>query len=474
MTGSGTELDPYVVWDVDDLQAISSGSSGNIKYFILGGDIDASETVEWNEGAGFVPLSVSYIDFDGKGYAVSDLFINRPSTNYVGLGGSLSYSNIRNLNIIDADITGQRNTGVMVGFAYQTSFTDCHVSGYVTGRGTVTVDAAAHGGFAGYVWGGDISYCTAAVSVSSSQSVYSTAGVGGFVGKYLAASIHHCCATGNVSRVNGGRHVGGFAGITSALLYCCFATGDVSAPDTWGGVGGFCGGCSTGGDFSDCYSRGAVFGNSGTVGDRPTGGFVGQAYTAPIKNCYSTGAVVTTSTPTGGLVGAALYPEYCISSYWDIQTSGRSWSACGVGKTTLQMKAQSTFTGWDFIDIWRIGPERNDGYPCFLWYDYAIVLMGYIWVEGTNFAYLDCERQKRLQEGTLTGVTDKTPSFISVDGNYQYYVDSTGAVRRIEGTLTGLEGKLPSQISINTAQGGTKYCYIDADGKERCFEGTAV
>jgi hypothetical protein len=97
---------------------------------------------------------------------------------------------------------------------------------------------------------------------------------------------------------------------------------------------------------------------------------------------------------------------------------------------------------------------------------------GFIWIEGTNFAYTDSVVKKRLREGVLTGITGKTPGYISVDGDYFVYVDSTGAVRRIQGTLTSLTGKIAGQSSINLAQGGTKYCYIDGSGNERCFEGT--
>jgi hypothetical protein len=27
------------------------------------------------------------------------------------------------------------------------------------------------------------------------------------------------------------------------------------------------------------------------------------------------------------------------------------------------MKTQGTFTGWDFVNIWKIDPNANDGYP---------------------------------------------------------------------------------------------------------------
>jgi len=101
---------------------------------------------------------------------------------------------------------------------------------------------------------------------------------------------------------------------------------------------------------------------------------------------------------------------------------------------------------------------------------------GYIWVEGTKFAYVGADCSKRLKEGTLEGATGKIASQPWIEGTKQRYIDSSGNERYIEGTLTGLTGKLPSQISINTKAPmlGTHYCYIDDNGAERCFEGTAA
>ena len=52
--------------------------------------------------------------------------------------------------------------------------------------------------------------------------------------------------------------------------------------------------------------------------------------------------------------------DFSYSCFWNIETSGWSTSAGGVGKTTAQMKTKSTFTdvGWDFVDAWIM-----DGYP---------------------------------------------------------------------------------------------------------------
>ena len=45
MTGSGTAEDPYIIEDVDDLQAMENDPTA---YYELGGDIDASPTQGWN------------------------------------------------------------------------------------------------------------------------------------------------------------------------------------------------------------------------------------------------------------------------------------------------------------------------------------------------------------------------------------------------------------------------------------------
>jgi len=58
--------------------------------------------------------------------------------------------------------------------------------------------------------------------------------------------------------------------------------------------------------------------------------------------------------------------------FWDVNTSGRTTSAGGIGKTTIEMKTKSTFTsaGWDFVDetangtndYWRMCVDGID-YP---------------------------------------------------------------------------------------------------------------
>jgi len=111
--------------------------------------------------------------------------------------------------------------------------------------------------------------------------------------------------------------------------------------------------------ITNCYSTGDVNGAGDYVG-----GLVGQNgyydeyyqkyYPGDIYKCYSVGDVVGDSN-VGGLVGGNIAGEIG-ASFWDVNTSGRSTSAGGIGKTTAEMKTKSTFTdaGWDFVDIWYI------------------------------------------------------------------------------------------------------------------------
>lgn len=91
---------------------------------------------------------------------------------------------------------------------------------------------------------------------------------------------------------------------------------------------------------------------------------------------------------------------------------------------------------------------------------------GYIWVEGTNLAYLDDFRDKRVCEGGLDAGTG-VAGYLWVEGDYLHYIDASGNERYLLGQLTGLVGKVPGQLSINIASLGIKLCYIDSSGKER-------
>ncbi len=94
--------------DLDQLQLmfLNLGAS-----YSLANDIDATETSNWNAGNGFAPIGISSPftgTFNGNGFTISNLFINLPTTNDVGLFGYSLGATIENVGLVNANVTGTK------------------------------------------------------------------------------------------------------------------------------------------------------------------------------------------------------------------------------------------------------------------------------------------------------------------------------------------------------------------------------
>lgn len=317
----------------------------------------------------------------------------------ISIGGLVGYSNYSNISDCASD--GSVNStdyqcGGLVGEIYGGNITNCHSSGYVTGIGSV-------GGLAGYVYddaiisnstsdaevtatdtycGGLIGnfgyYCTA-TNCHSTGRVVGNDQTGGLIGQAGGGSIlNRSYATGNVtgnddvggligynnsqnltncyssmSSVAGASRVGGLLGNNNyGTTARCFSASDVNSSGDDGG--GFVG-INSSGTITDCFATGSVKSSGNFIG-----GFMGEATQyAATNNCYSAG-LVNAAHNSGGFAGYnAGTSNDC---FWDKQTSGKSISACGTGKTTSEMKQQITFDPpWNFTLIWGI--KENITYP---------------------------------------------------------------------------------------------------------------
>jgi len=183
-----------------DLQGINGGLAGK---YVLGSNIDASATSGWNGVNGFAPIGTSSSPFtgvfDGLGHTISNLKINRPTTDDIGLFGMTNGTSIQNIGMLNVDIKGKSFTGGLVGFNNTgSSITNSYATGSVSGADSV-------GGLVGRDYGSTItnSYATA--------SVGGTTYVGGLVGySNNGSSITNSYATGNVSGIS--NSVGGLVG----------------------------------------------------------------------------------------------------------------------------------------------------------------------------------------------------------------------------------------------------------------------
>jgi len=319
MTGSGTPGDPYLIYDVDDLQDISLDTSA---YYELANDIDASATSGWNGGLGFAPIEGFTGSLNGSGYSITGLFVNRSGGNFGltgGLFGSITGATIQNLLLYDANITittsgtsAPCNVGILVGYMVGGTISRVYVNGTVTAVITDTSTPRANGD------------------------------CGGLVGQAInTLAISECASDASV-----------------------YSYGyDVGVANAGGLVGVYQNGAGTG--IINSYASGLVWASCAAFAS--AGGLVGTHVTSGvIDNCYSIGSVTSTASP-GGLVGVGDIST--TDSFWDTQTSGQATSAGGTGKTTSQMKTLSTFTGtgWDFDDIWGMDLIMNGGYPYLLW-----------------------------------------------------------------------------------------------------------
>jgi hypothetical protein len=114
-----------VVESFDDLQKINTESGALNEKYIMYKDIDLSSTQIGGANAGvgdvgFTPIGVDSANgfrgiFNGNGFTISNMYINRPTTNYVGLFGYNYSGKIANLSIINSTISGATYVGGLVG-----------------------------------------------------------------------------------------------------------------------------------------------------------------------------------------------------------------------------------------------------------------------------------------------------------------------------------------------------------------------
>jgi hypothetical protein len=349
--GDGSSGTPFQINKLADLVYLSGNSGDWGFYFIQTADIDASSTSLLNAGAGFLPIGNDpgffAGSYDGQNHTISNLFINRPGTDNVGLFG---YANgaIKNLGLLNVLITGQNNVGALGGTL--PSSDNCYATGNVSGISFV-------GGLGGLI--GISSNCHASCDVSGTDYI------GGFGGSNLGF-VTQCYSTGTVS---GSNFVGGCVGYNNnAMIMSCYSTGSVTG--TGNSVGGLVG-FNINGSVLNSFATGSV------AGDSYVGGLVGgNDAGSSVQFCYSKGHVMGNS-DKGGLVGWVEFGGLIEYSFWDNQTSGQSTSAGGTGKTTAEMKRvgiyldPGLYTPWDFSlagNNWAYNGTDNDGYP-FLRYE---------------------------------------------------------------------------------------------------------
>ena len=364
-----------VITTAEDLAKIGKGYPLNGSYIQMS-DIDLSG---YRDGGGWVPIGDDTNrftgKFDGNGFKIRNLYINRSGTNYQGLFGRTNGATLTNIPLENVDVTGKSYTGGLVGRAdNSTEISNSYATGEVTGNSST-------GGLVGYAYS-STPLSTRITNSYATGSVTGTSYTGGLVGQAYRSTITNSYATGEVTGKE--NYTGGLVGSANeSTITNSYATGEVTGEGNY--TGGLVGWVDSSTIIEDSYATSSVKG----TGKYYTGGLVGRANSSTITNSYATGSVtgkdytgglvgaahnstkitnsyatgsVTGSDDTGGLVGYAVSsPTNITNSYWNTETTGQSTSAGGEGKTTDEMKKKDTYIDWDFDEVWKI--DEGKSYP---------------------------------------------------------------------------------------------------------------
>jgi len=243
--GAGTEAEPYVITNVELLQEMNYVLGA---HYVLGNDIDASDTRNWNAGAGFKPVGFggSFFTglFDGKGHVITGLYIDRGSDYGVGLFGQVGPSGkIQNVGIVENYINGRMAVGALAGHS-EGVITNC----YATGTAAAQADV---GGLVGYT-NKIITRCYSSGSVIAGGRSGGFTAIGGLIGLTRGPDsvISNCYSEAEVRSTSAQYQTGGFIGTNKDTVYNCYSTGSVSAA-SGSRSRGFC--SLNQGSISSCY-----------------------------------------------------------------------------------------------------------------------------------------------------------------------------------------------------------------------------
>ncbi len=298
-TGVGSASNPFIIGTAAELSAMAGCSS--IATYQLGSDIDMTG-VSWSPmfSSGFGGV------LNGAGHAIKNL----SSVNSAGGGlfAKLVGGTVKNLRILDADIKGVQDTGIVASKASYATISGVSVTGEV--EGTNTDDTV----------------------------VFYTAGLVGATSG-LPVTIKNSGFNGTVK----GKHVGGILG--------------------WNTI------TNNGLTLANVYVRGEIFpvptANQSWPNAVPGLLAVGNATTSS----YSYSSAVRAATSTVDFSDRLTGTSGSSTNGFHETFTGLPAMTNSTAKTSAELKDISTYTGWDISagydssKIWGLCELANDGYP---------------------------------------------------------------------------------------------------------------
>ncbi len=295
-TGVFTTQTTVTITNCTGLQNMKNNLTGN---YILGNDIDCSDTKNWNGGAGFIPIGWDTSNrfngtFNGHQYVIKDFYQNR--------------SNIYNVSLF--------------GLCYE---------------------------------GADISNFSMVNYTIYTRNSAAGSNYGAAVATHFLGIMDHVGTIGYLGATSNARYESGLVGYLGGNVSTSFSTGYIN--NNYQGTGGLIGATwdnSASAYLKNSFTLAKVSGPSGYVG-----GAIGRlADTA--QYTYAASEIPTPSANIDGFIGDLLTGYSVSNNYYDSDVSGDSSGNGATAETTSQMKTQSTFSGWDFTNTWFMD---SDWYP---------------------------------------------------------------------------------------------------------------
>ena len=345
--GNGSSSSPYQISTLSHLLWISEESSRWDKHYIQTTDIDASNTSYLDNNQGFAPIGNSTTrftgSFDGQGFSIENLFINRPNNNEIGLFGNVNYGIIKNIQLWDSNITGDTRVGAIAGALTNSSgqFSGNNVyDGFVLGN-------TSSGGLIG--------------RLGSNSHIHTSSYIGTVTGYYSSQNFSGSGTPQNIGGIVGKMQAG-------SVLRKSFFDGHVFGINYVGGIAGF----NFGSEISNSYSKGTITAEHQFVGgisgnsnydNNDTGRvhtFTSSVITS-LDNSSSVGPVVGGQSTSSGMTYQGA------DNFWnsDLTNLTSAGGSIDFPKTTQQLKTKTTFIdeGWDFTNTWIISGNLNNGFP---------------------------------------------------------------------------------------------------------------
>lgn len=406
--GSGTAESPYQISTPEHLAwmavMVNGGNHLSDLYFIQVNDIDLAETKNLNGGEGWMPIGGYFMiggvrtktgfkgHYDGQGYSIRNLYINRPGGEYQALFGYVARGSVHNLTLLDASVAGLENVAVAFAYTFESRIENCHVK-----NSEIDCRAFYAGGLIGFQAWGHTEHSSADVTLSGRDYI------GGLIGWCEEGAVIGCHAQGQVlgTVFNGiqPRHCGGLVGFCnkSTVERASCTTSLIEGGEWTGGLFGSLEHSKVSESVSRCGK---------VVGVSYVGGIAGRTNESTIRNCYTSSAVEGDQN-VGGVSGFFTYSTSLLDCVYSIgQVTAASVSSMFVGavlggygtgtiknviydktvnptlpgiagpnggdsdvkpRSPEEMRQEDSYPNWDFNKTWLLSSSYNNGLPILRW-----------------------------------------------------------------------------------------------------------